>query len=737
MSPARRGSLAATFLASAAVAWAPLVHGPGYEHALVTGIFLPTVAATTAARLALGGADARGLFVTYLEILGAIVAGALTPWLRFGACAPLDDLAYELMTVGLGLALAVLWGVHAAHLRPDRGALAIAAAAPLLSLATSVAIFFGTPTVHAFDAFAGYFAGPLYDTVLRLDGPFAVHRALVAGACLVSLLGASTLVPLTRREPAAWAALVCMSAIAPIGFRFGTWVTDVRLEELLPQRAEAGDCIVHASGSIPPEAVLRLARDAAEQRGAIERSLGAEYPGLIDVFVFRDGAEKARLVGAADTLVAKPWRGEVYVQGTSYPHPVLGHELVHVIAGALTQGPLRIPGRVGGLVANPGLVEGMAVATAPHEDALTERTWAAAMLERGLLPGSDELFGLAFLGGNAGRSYIAAGAFVAFARERFGGATVRAWYGGEDLGSLTARTWPTLDDEFRGWLREEPVSANASRVAAARFGAPGIAGRTCPHVVDGALADAQACRRERRPHEARANVERARLLDPRSPAVRLAVASLEEPKDRLLAYRALAGDELMGATGRDEAATREADFEWTEGRGREASARYAAILEHTVEESRRRVLEVKQAFAQDRSTPDAVRGWLTRGVDRDDADAEVFVFATALEAWREPGEPAIRTAFRAQQAFLRDACREGVREAEAVEFAALPGAMARAMVRGRLVCACLSGDVARVDRVRADVDASVFATTPGLQRAWRAFADRCTEGNRQRQRETP
>ncbi len=737
MSRTRRASLAAAFLLSVAVAWAPLVHGPGYEHALVLGIVLPTLVAIAGARSVLAGVDARGLLVTYAEVMGAVLAGAVTPWLRFGACAPLEDVAYECSTLGLGVALALLWGVHAAHLWSDRKALVLAAAVPLTSLAVSVAIFFATPTVHAFDAFGGYFSGPLYDTVLRLEGPFAAHRALVAGACLVSLLAASSLVPVALREAAAWGVLVSMAAIAPLGLRFGTWVTDVRLEELLPQHAEENDCIVHASGTLPPEVVRRLARDAAEQRRAIEALMGVDFPGLIDVFVFRDGAEKARLVGAADTLVAKPWRAEVYVQGTSYPHPVLGHELAHVIAGALAKGPLRVPGRFGGLVASPGLVEGMAVAAAPHEDVLTERAWAAAMLKRGILPRAEGLFDLSFLGGNAGRGYTVAGAFVTFVRERFGGEVVRQWYGGGELTRLTQSSWVALDDGFRAWVGEVPVRAQEERVAMARFGAPGLAARVCPHVVDGALAEADVCARERRAQAARTNLERARMLDPRSPAVRLFAASIEEPNDRLLAYRTLAGDEGLGALGRDEAATREADLLWNAGQGGEAARRYEEILERSVDDGRRRALEFKRAFASDASTPEIVRAWLTPAVRRDEPEPDPYRFAIALERWRGPAEPAVRSAFRAQQAFLRDACIEGAEAASGLDLGGLPTAIARAIVRGRLACACLAGDDAQVDVARAAVASELYASTPGLRRALEAFASRCIAQNRRRQEKSP
>ena len=66
-------------------------------------------------------------------------------------------------------------------------------------------------------------------------------------------------------------------------------------------------------------------------------------------FFFRDAADKKRLMGAGDTYIAKPWRREVYLQVAAYPHPVLGHELAHVIAGAFGQGPFHVAGPLGGL----------------------------------------------------------------------------------------------------------------------------------------------------------------------------------------------------------------------------------------------------------------------------------------------------------------------------------------------------------------------------------------------------
>jgi len=119
-------------------------------------------------------------------------------------------------------------------------------------------------------------------------------------------------------------------------------------------------------------------------------------------------------MGAADTLIAKPWRREVYVQLAAYPHPVLGHELAHVVAGSFGRGPFRIAGSLGGLWPDPGLIEGWRFAASPDDDELSDTQWVHAMLELGSVPPIRQVFSLGFLGVAASKSYTLAGSFVRF-----------------------------------------------------------------------------------------------------------------------------------------------------------------------------------------------------------------------------------------------------------------------------------------------------------------------------------
>src|SRR6185295_8800992 len=92
--------------------------------------------------------------------------------------------------------------------------------------------------------------------------------------------------------------------------------------------------------------------------------------------------------------------------------------------------------------------------------------------------------------------------------------TVKKWYGGEDITTLTGKDWPTLDREFRAHLETVPLPAEAESFARAKFSRPGIFGRKCPHTVDALRHEADVCRDTQRFDEALAIYDRVLTKDP-------------------------------------------------------------------------------------------------------------------------------------------------------------------------------------------------------------------------------
>jgi hypothetical protein len=395
-----------------------------------------------------------------------------------------------------------------------------------------------------------------------------------------------------------------------LGNRLGHWQTAQTIADELGAATRGQRCDVLHSRTMAPSDAALLARDCDAHVARIEDWMGVAQQGRIAVYVFRDAAQKGALMGAVDTNIAKPWRREVYIQDAPYPHPVLGHELAHVIAGSFGRGPFRIAARASGLLPNPGLIEGIAVAASPREGDLGPRDWARAMKDLDLLPPLRRLFALDFLGENSSLAYTVSGAFVGWVRERHGADAVRAWYGGSDLAEVTGRSWDDLERAWHQDLDAAVVPEAAMTQARARFDRPGVFQRRCPHVVDACKHQADADKSSGDWEHARATYQRIRTLDPGDHASRIQIAMTHVRAGDLAAGREalqqIASDETVPRHVRDDAIEQLADLALAGGDFASATAAYADLATRTVDESELRTLDVKRAAAPDLQMREAI-----------------------------------------------------------------------------------------------------------------------------------
>src|SRR5690606_27607511 len=128
-----------------------------------------------------------------------------------------------------------------------------------------------------------------------------------------------------------------------------------------------------------------------------------------------------RLVGAAGTQFAKPWLAQLHIDARGHPHPVLKHELAHLIAAPLGRRPFGVSATALGFLPIQGLIEGAAVAADWPADDLTVHEKAAALERMGLAPRLDRILDAAgFWSQPASRAYSYAGSFVRWLVEAHG-----------------------------------------------------------------------------------------------------------------------------------------------------------------------------------------------------------------------------------------------------------------------------------------------------------------------------
>lgn len=626
--PLRVGSLLVA--AFSIVAFIPsLFAGPGYESALLSGLFLPAVTSICTAF------EVRR---TQPEPVNAVAAGLRTGaalsilcyalsvlhGLRAGLCDIAGGSLHFLLGPIAGSLLAGCFGAVSGHVaslfstpRRQRAACAcLGLLAPLVSIGISLYRFYTSPMVFAFDPFVGFFSGTLYDTVIEWTGLLS-YRA----GTLLTVLAFLAAAALLRRDPekrlgialagdklrldlgAAFVVLLSGSFLLWLqGPVFGHYQSSQGIAEVLGARLESRRCTIVYASSIPEADAKRFAMecDAHVEQG--QRFFNAPIPFRITAYLFADASQKAALMGAANTYVAKPWRREVYVQQNGFPHPVLGHEIMHVLAGAFARGPFKIAGSFYGILPDPGLIEGIAVAAAPREGDLRPAEWAKAMKDLGLLPRLKSLFALGFLGHNAALAYTVSGAFVEYIHAQYGASVVRSWYGGADLQALAGHSWDELEQAFHKELDSLSLSEAAMAQAKARFDRPAIFGRHCPHVVDACKQRGDAYRTAGDFVKAMLEYERAIQLDPHDPGLSMAMAKnlfrmgrLDEANARLLR---LAGDQELPAALRDKAREELGDIDLALGHADAAVQHYSSAREHTVDEDTLRTLDVKLLAAR-------------------------------------------------------------------------------------------------------------------------------------------
>jgi len=628
--------LGGTALAALGLGFLPLFGGPGYESALGLGLLLPLpIACACAARVCPPSGEPLpfrrrsplgallGAFGYALSCVAVQLAIVLLHGLRAGFCDVLQGLLLFALGPAVGAVLAAAWGtcagVVAAHASgPRRRALAcgLAALGPLAGVVLSLWRFWTSPMVFAFDPFVGFFAGTLYDTVIDAVPRLVTYRAGSAG----TLLAVTSLAALLRRSvrgrvdfasagrrPVCGALALC-GASASVGVylwgpELGHYQTTGSIRAALGHSWSSERCeIVYPSG-MPLPRVQLLGTECDAHLAHHEAYFEAPFPERVTVFAFLSAAQKGALMGASSTYIAKPWRREVYVQSDNYPHPVLSHELAHVVAGGVARGPFRVAGPLGGWIPDPGRIEGFAVAAAPSSESdYTLLEWTRALRDLDLLPPLSSVFKLSFLGQNSSTAYTVAGAVVAWLHDAYGAGALRAWYGGATLAEAFAgKSLDALEQEFRAELDRVQLSAWVLDLARSRFDRPAIFGRRCPHVVDELIEDANAALERQDVVAASAAYDASLRLDPGNFGARLGRAVCEQRRGAEQAaaerYTELGADPSLTRVQRAVVAERLGDAALLAADSAGAERFYAAAERDALDEARTRAIAVKRYAA--------------------------------------------------------------------------------------------------------------------------------------------
>jgi hypothetical protein len=509
------GWWAATALAGGVGCALPMLKTLGYEYSLLISLIssagagqlaacYPHQALSRGARFPAAALYFRALAFG-LVLLAAPLALSLLNRFRVPPCNEVEGLLFFLLMPVCSVAIAAAFGLLSGVLLPRSGPSSVLWFAFFLgSLAGAFHAFYSSPAVFVFGPFFGYFPGVLYDELVSVEVRLVTYRvATLAEIATVIALICWLVDPASLRL--SWKRLgsrpgACTTAGLFFLFAVGMYLAGPKLghrtersdlEELLDRKVKKGRLDLFFPRGTDLDTVNALTEDAAFSLYQVERYLGTTSDKRVAVFFFSGASQKAAAMGAAGTNVAKPWRSEVYVTLGPVPHEVLRHEIVHAVAADLGSGPFAVPGAFGGLLPDPGRIEGLAVAAQGQRGDLTVHQWAAAMKRLGLLPSIDSVFGLGFFNLAASTAYTAAGSFCSWIHDTYGREALTTAYRTGGWEAATGRDIKALEAGWLASLDGIPLRDEDLAAAEHRFDRAAVIHSVCVHEVAKLRAEAE------------------------------------------------------------------------------------------------------------------------------------------------------------------------------------------------------------------------------------------------------
>ncbi len=342
--------------------------------------------------------------------------------------------------------------------------------------------------IFAFNPLVGYFPGVTYDETLNIELRLVISRiATLASAGLLALLATilhdkKTKSPQKVSFPSSWKAVVVfLSIIVVWTFVFSNQLglsSSARfVQSQLGGIIESDHfVIIYPKEQVEQKDAERLAQVHEFYFDKLARELRVIPRRKIQSFLYASAEQKARLIGAGRTNIAKPWLWQIHMNLEDVERS-LKHELVHVLAADFGFPILRI-----GL--NSGLIEGLAVAVERVEYDESIHRLASMVYGIGMDPDIQSLFSVTgFMKAHPGVSYTLAGSFCRFLIDRYGLRRFKRLYRSADFKTYYGKELPQLVEEWQRFLNGYRFTQDHLRKATYLFKRPSIFAKECARVI--------------------------------------------------------------------------------------------------------------------------------------------------------------------------------------------------------------------------------------------------------------
>jgi hypothetical protein len=517
-------SFAVLFFVSLALTQIPLFNYLGYEFSAVIVVLWSFVAGLLTISMwnkrkaeeneSMAVFAARSLATVLSALVIPIVVIAVNAFFVKNCSFPQGIILYFLVTV-LGVVFAHALSLICLSALPRRKKFTFAIAW-IVVLAQIPYVGLTGPQIFAFNPVLGFFPGLTYDETLNVTGRLLLYRAGTLAMSLLVYLAAASLdrwrsnsgprvsqsASLRVRLPIV-ALAVAVATLFFFSDKLGLSSSESTIQQTLKGRAETEHFVVFYPDTLFKGPRLDQVIQLHEFHYAqIARALGVEPGKKIHSYIYGTPAQKGRLIGAANTDIAKPWLSQLHINAADIDAS-LRHELVHVMAADFGFPVLKIG-------VNSGLIEGLAMAVERVEYEEPVHRLAAMVFATGSTPDMQSLFSLSgFMTAPAGVSYTLAGSFCRYLIDRYGIRRFKLLYRTGEYSILYGKPLPLLLQEWRRSLDRFRFGPGDLKKSNYLFKRQSIFGKECARVIANMNAETRTMLADRRYEQALQSAEKS------------------------------------------------------------------------------------------------------------------------------------------------------------------------------------------------------------------------------------
>jgi len=354
----------------------------------------------------------------------------------------------------------------------------------LITVFADIYAVYSQPQVFAYNVFFGYFQGSIYDVGINISKSlifFNIYKISIAVVLMMFTYRKNL-------QKQIFALIIFLSFTVMIVYIYFNknelYLISTReyIKKELKGFIETEHFKIYYS-KIPniEKNIKKLSTEHEIYFKELEETLKIKYDEKITSYIFKDSSEKKKLMGAGNTLIAKPWLNEIYINYSDFPHPVLKHELIHIFFGKIADNFLKVAMK--NFIPQIGIIEGSAVAFEDNFETLNLQEKLHILYKLGKFPNIENLISYkGFWGQNNYFAYQTTGAFFQFLHKKYGIEIIKKIYKNGSFDVLDK----SIKELTKEWIEEIKllnVPQNYISQTEIMFSQPSIFQRVCPHII--------------------------------------------------------------------------------------------------------------------------------------------------------------------------------------------------------------------------------------------------------------